>query len=70
MTLRAICQRCGEREHQWNVHQATFDVREIKRWALQLCDRCSVHVEMVLRAALESPRTVPAVESAVESGQG
>lgn len=50
--MRAICQRCGERESPWTVRQAEFHVRELQNWKVQLCERCAIQVEMVLRAAL------------------
>jgi hypothetical protein len=51
--VRAICQRCAEVESAWNVHQAEFHVGEIKNWKVQLCDRCALHVQMIVRDALQ-----------------
>jgi hypothetical protein len=65
--MKAICQRCGEREHHWTVRDASFNVREVVYWKLQLCERCAVHVEMCLRAALAPPQAADAVGQRVES---
>lgn len=56
MSLQVICQRCGELKSSWTVHQALFDVREMRRWKMQLCELCAAQVEMRLRAVLEAPK--------------
>ena len=50
--MKAICQRCGERENEWTVKEVEFHVRELKHWKVQLCERCAVQVEMHLKAIL------------------
>jgi len=52
MGLQAVCQRCGNRETSWSVNQAEFHVRELQHWKVQLCERCAVQVEMLLRSVL------------------
>lgn len=59
----ALCQRCQERERSWTVNQAEFHVREVKYWKIQLCGRCAVQVEMVLRDVL---RTCPPLAAPVQ----
>jgi hypothetical protein len=54
MSQQAICQRCGEREFSWTVREASFNVREMIYWKVQLCERCAVYVEMILRSALQA----------------
>ncbi len=50
--MRAICQRCGREDSNWNIHQAEINVGKIERWRVQMCPTCTELVERFVRDAL------------------
>lgn len=58
--MRAICQRCQESVHQWNVREATVTVGAIQYWKMQLCDGCTKEIEEALVPLLAIRRKRPA----------
>lgn len=59
MSLRSLCQRCGQHGSSWNIHQAQFSVGTVKDWKVQLCEDCTARVEAALVNALQPAKEQP-----------
>lgn len=57
--MKAVCQRCGERESSWTITQAEFHVGELAHWKVQMCERCTATVQEVLKTSLTPFRPSP-----------
>jgi len=50
-----ICERCGDRCHEWTVQQAQIRVGELDS-RINLCAPCTAEVQGIVLAALRLPR--------------
>lgn len=51
--MHATCERCGKKELEWTIRQASFDIGQIHLWKLKLCQSCTEAVQEALLAALK-----------------